>query len=69
MTARRLLDWERDAIVMAYVAKEKIEAISAEFGVSVRYPSILAKRRGHQTRPTGRPKMEHRRKPVLAVQT
>lgn len=41
-----LPDWMRQAIVDAYEANEKVEAIGAEFGVSASYVSALAKRRG-----------------------
>lgn len=53
---RSLLDWERDAIVYAYIAGEKREAISAEFGVAEEYPAILARRRGVPPRGRGRPR-------------
>lgn len=52
---RRLLDWERQAIVDAFLAGEKIEAIAAEFGVTRSYPGVLARRMGVPARWTGRP--------------
>lgn len=65
---RRLLDWERDAIVDAMASGEKRDAISSEFGVSDAYPSILARRRGIAPRSAGRPpKRLHPQKQVLAV--
>lgn len=56
MARRKLLDWERDAIVMAMASGEKREAICAEFDVCVSYPSVLARRRGIPSRGVGRPK-------------
>lgn len=53
---RALLPWEQDAIVMAYRAGEKEDALAAEFGVSDDYPHILARRRGVKAKPTGRPR-------------
>lgn len=52
----RLLDWERQAIVDAYRANEKREAIAEEFGVATQYPAILARRHGVPPRGRGRPK-------------
>jgi hypothetical protein len=52
---RRLLDWEREAIVDAMAGNEKREAIASEFNVSRSYPSILARRRGIEPRSPGRP--------------
>lgn len=66
MAARRLLAWERDAIVDAYIDGEKVAAISSEFGVSGAYPTILARRRGVVGRPWGRPRKNLQSlKPVL----
>lgn len=48
---RRLLDWERDAIVDAYARGEKLAAIGAEFGIKFNYVSMLARRRGLPPRP------------------
>ena len=53
---KRLLDWERDAIVAGIVAGEKEDALAAEFGVSENYPHILGRRRGIPAKPTGRPR-------------
>jgi hypothetical protein len=64
---RSLLDWERDAIVAAALAKEKIDAICAEFGVSRSYPATLIARRGLKRRPTGRPKSSHAPNRVLVA--
>lgn len=66
---RRLLDWERDAIVDAYKAGEKRDAISAEFGVCGHYPRMLAARRGIAGRSAGRPpgKRSQAIKPVLVT--
>lgn len=61
---RILLDWEKDAIVSAYRAGEKEDALAAEFGVSDDYPHILARRRGVKAKPTGRP-----RKSVQHIET
>jgi hypothetical protein len=44
------LQWERDAMVQAYVDGEKIEAIAAEFGVYKTVPGNLAFRRGYPRR-------------------
>lgn len=66
---RRLLEWERNAIVDAYREGEKVASISSEFGVSEDYPTILARRRGVAARPWGRPRKNLQfQKPVL-VQT
>lgn len=46
----RLLDWQRQAILDAYLAGEKVESISNEFGVDVAYPCKIAKRRGYLVR-------------------
>lgn len=55
---RRLLDWERDAIVEAYAGNEKRDAICAEFDVSPSYPGNLARRRGLKPRSeNGRPRI------------
>jgi len=62
---RRLLDWERAAIVEAVKAKEKLESICSEFNVCHSYPGMLAKRRGIESRPLGRPKSPQLNKPVL----
>jgi hypothetical protein len=61
----RLLDWERDAIVAAYEDGEKVEAISAEFGVCSSYPSMLARRR----KVPPRVKASQSQKQVLALQS
>lgn len=67
---RRLLDWERDAIVDGYSAGEKCDALSSEFGVSDTYPALLARRRGIAGRAVGRPrKTPQPEKPVLAIQS
>lgn len=62
---RRLLDWERQAIVDAMSGGEKRESICAEFNVSRSYPSILARRRGIEPRSAGRPKRLQIEKPAL----
>ena len=67
MKRRSLLDWEREAIVMAMAANEKVAAIAAEFGVSPAYPSVLARRRGVPPRPEGRPKTLQIASPVLGT--
>ena len=69
MAIRRLLDWERDAIVDAVASNEKRESISAEFGVCRSYPGMLAKRRGIKSNPKGRPKKPQLLKPELLSQT
>lgn len=51
-----LLDWERQAIVDAYCAGEKVDAIAAEFNVSKQYPGMLAESHGRPRRKSGRPK-------------
>lgn len=57
MSKRRiLLEWEQDAIVAGYSNGENEDALAAEFGVSEGYPHILARRRGVEARPTGRPR-------------
>ena len=55
MKAYGLLPWQQQALLDAYLAGEKVEAIAHEFGVHVSYPRLLAKRRGHPVRPIGRP--------------
>jgi len=56
---RRLLDWERTAIVDAYAAHEKRDSICAEFNVCPSYPGNLARRRGVKPRSeNGRPKIK-----------
>lgn len=67
MKRRSLLDWERDAIVMAMAANEKIEAIANEFRVSRHYPTMLARRRGMAPRSKGRPKSSQLATLVLAT--
>jgi len=65
---RRLLDWERDAIVQAMADGEKADAIRAEFGVCLSYPGMLARRRGVPPRTVkGRPKKPQLEKPVVAI--
>ena len=65
---RRLLDWERDAIVQAMIDNEKRDSICAEFGVSRAYPGNLARRRGVEPRSPGRPsKRLQLDKPVVAI--
>ena len=67
---RRLLDWERSAIVDAMSDGEKREAVASEFNVSRSYPSILARRRGIEPRSAGRPSNAKRlqyQKPVLVT--
>lgn len=63
--SHRLLPWQRDAMVDAYLGGEKTEAIGAEFGVSAQYPGQLAKTRGHPVRPQGRPKRKELESVVL----
>jgi hypothetical protein len=67
MARRKLLDWERDAIVMAMASGEKREAICAEFHVCMSYPTVLARRRGIPSRGIGRPKKLQLDKTVLAT--
>jgi hypothetical protein len=64
---RRLLDWERNAIVDAVASNEKLASICSEFNVCHSYPGMLAKRRGLKSRPIGRPKSPQLEKPVLAT--
>jgi hypothetical protein len=64
---RRLLDWERDAIVDAMASGEKRESIVAEFGVSRSYPSVLARRRGVEPRTSYRTKGLQIEKAVVAT--
>lgn len=64
---RRLLEWEREAVANA-AAREKHDAICAEFGVCRSYPGMLAKRRGLKPKSIrGRPKKPQLEKPVLAT--
>lgn len=46
MSAPRLTEKQKQAIVQAYVDGIKNEVIAAEFEVDPSYPAILAKRRG-----------------------
>lgn len=64
---RKLLDWERNAIVEAMRDGEKRDAICAEFGVSRAYPSMLARRRGIPPRSKGRPKRSQSSLAVLSA--
>lgn len=50
------MDWQRQAILDAYLRREKVAAICAEFDVWRGYPRQLARGAGHDIRPTGRPK-------------
>ena len=52
----KLLDWQRQALIDAYMGGEKESALAAEFGVSPSYPGILAGRSGCEKRPWGRPR-------------
>jgi hypothetical protein len=45
-TRKHLQDWERQAICDAYKSGEKLEAIAAEFGVTVGAVSMAGKRAG-----------------------
>lgn len=63
-----LPDWVRQAIVDAYAKNEKLEAIGAEFGVTVQYVSMLARRRGLPPRQVQKEKRKHSFRPVLAVE-
>lgn len=64
----KLMDWERQSIIDAHGAHEKVEAIGAEFGVSPSYPALLARRSGLKVRPRGRPaKNAQLANPVLAI--
>lgn len=56
----KLLDWQRQALIDAYMGGEKEAAIAAEFGVSHNYPGILARRGGFDGRANGRPRLEKR---------
>lgn len=65
---RSLLDWERDAIVQAMAAMEKVDSICAEFNVCRSYPGMLARRRGVEPRSSGgRPKSPQFDKPALST--
>jgi hypothetical protein len=48
---RKLKEWQQQAVIDAYLAGEKIEAIAAEFGIVPHYAVMLAKSRGHAVRP------------------
>jgi DNA-binding MarR family transcriptional regulator len=52
MSAARLTEKQKRAILTAYQAGEKTEAIAERFGVDRTYPSLLAKRRGLKPRNT-----------------
>ena len=67
MKYRRLLDWEKQAILDAYLDGEKVIAICAEFDVSHRYPVFLVKSLGLKCRMQGRPKKATSQKVVLGV--
>ena len=54
----KLLDWQRQAVLDAYISGEKAVAIAAEFGISNRYPCVLARRSGFEVRANGRPRLE-----------
>lgn len=58
MSAARLSEEEKQALVRAYRRGEKIDAICARFGVDRSYPRILARRRGFAPRSPGRPRKE-----------
>jgi len=66
-TNRKLEPWERQAIIDAYEAGEKIEALASEFGVDLSYPRKLASRAGHKLRAIGRPKMGHLANAVVSA--
>lgn len=51
-----LLPWQRQAIVDAYSAGEKLDALAAEFGINRSYPGLLAARHGIPKRQMGRPR-------------
>jgi hypothetical protein len=51
-SGRRLLPWQRQAALDAYVAGEKLAVIAVEFGCSDAAISQLAKRHGLARRPT-----------------
>lgn len=53
---RYLLDWEKQALVDAYMAGEKLTSLAEEFGVDHSTISHLAKRWGCPRRPTTRHK-------------
>jgi len=55
--------WERQAILDAYLANEKVDAIAAEFGINNTYPGKLARSRNFFSRPKGRPKIEKSENP------
>ena len=58
---KRLQDWERTAIIEAYKAGEKVEALVAEFDLcSPDYPGKLARRAGYPLRSHGRPASDKR---------
>lgn len=50
MWANRLSKDQRDAVLDAYSKGVPVEKIAAEFGVHHTYPSLLARRRGLNTR-------------------
>ena len=50
-----LIRQRQDAIIAAYLAGEKVDAIAATYNVARTYPAILARRHGFDGRPNGRP--------------
>jgi DNA-directed RNA polymerase specialized sigma24 family protein len=52
---RRLQDWERQAILDAYIDGEKLEAVACEFGVTMWAVNKIGRRAGEPPRPIGRP--------------
>lgn len=67
MKRRALLDWERQAIIDAYCADEKLDAIAEEFGVVRHYPTMLARRAGFPPRGRGRPRLSEKKFTRLQV--
>ena len=54
MSDVRLTASEKRAILRAYLAGEKTDAIGAQFGIHRTYPAHLARRRGMPRRPARR---------------
>jgi len=50
MSAPRLTDEQKRAIVIAYRAGEKLASIASQYGIDRSYPRILARRDGAEAR-------------------